>query len=84
MESDHVKRLTLCCNVDLQVAQTVGITRPHCRFLGHNGQIRLQNILWHLTHRCHKRDFLFRLTKDKRRWLFEAEDGKFGSQDRDG
>ncbi len=31
---------------------------------------------WHLTHRCHKREFLMRFTKDKQRWmhwLFEAK-----------
>jgi putative transposase len=31
---------------------------------------------WHLTHRCHKRDFLLKFTKDKQRWmywLFEAK-----------
>jgi len=31
---------------------------------------------WHLTHRCHKREFLLKFTKDKRRWmhwLFEAK-----------
>jgi putative transposase len=31
---------------------------------------------WHLTHRCHKREFLLRFVKDKRRflqWLFEAK-----------
>lgn len=32
--------------------------------------------IWHLTHRCHKRDFLLKLIQDKRRWLqwlFEAK-----------
>ncbi len=32
--------------------------------------------IWHLTHRCHKRDFLLKLVKDRRRWLqwlFEAK-----------
>ena len=32
--------------------------------------------IWHLTHRCHKREFLLKLVKDKRRWLqwlFEAK-----------
>jgi putative transposase len=31
---------------------------------------------WHLTHRCHKREFLLRFTRDKQRWmywLFEAK-----------
>ncbi|MFW8602426.1 transposase [Desulfobacterota bacterium M19] len=25
--------------------------------------------IWHITHRCHKRDFLFKFSKDRRRWL---------------
>jgi len=32
--------------------------------------------VWHLTHRCHKREFLLRFAKDKSRWvqwLFEAK-----------
>jgi putative transposase len=32
--------------------------------------------IWHLTHRCHKREFLLKLVKDRRRWLqwlFEAK-----------
>ena len=32
--------------------------------------------VWHLTHRCHKKEFLLRFAKDKRRflqWLFEAK-----------
>ena len=32
--------------------------------------------IWHLTHRCHKREFLLKFVKDKRRylqWLFEAK-----------
>jgi len=35
---------------------------------------------WHLTHRCHKREFLLKFTKDKQRWmqwLFEAKN-RFG------
>jgi putative transposase len=31
--------------------------------------------IWHITHRCHKREFLLKLSKDRRRWLqwlFEA------------
>lgn len=31
--------------------------------------------IWHITHRCHKREFLLKFTKDRRRWLrwlFEA------------
>ena len=33
--------------------------------------------IWHLTHRCHKREFLLKLVKDKQRWLhwlFEAKE----------
>jgi putative transposase len=32
--------------------------------------------VWHITHRCHKKDFLLRFAKDRRRWLqwlFEAK-----------
>jgi putative transposase len=32
--------------------------------------------IWHLTHRCHKRDFLLKFAKDRNRllqWLFEAK-----------
>ena len=25
--------------------------------------------IWHITHRCHKREFLLRFAKDRRRWL---------------
>ncbi|BBO66623.1 hypothetical protein DSCA_05530 [Desulfosarcina alkanivorans] len=25
--------------------------------------------IWHITHRCHKREFLLKFAKDKRRWL---------------
>ena len=31
--------------------------------------------VWHITHRCHKRQFLLRFVRDRRRWLhwlFEA------------
>jgi REP element-mobilizing transposase RayT len=32
--------------------------------------------IWHITHRCHKREFLLKFDKDKKRWvdwLFEAK-----------
>ncbi len=32
--------------------------------------------IWHITHRCHKQEFLFKLVKDRQRWihwLFEAK-----------
>ena len=32
--------------------------------------------VWHITHRCHKKEFLLKFSKDKRRWLrwlFEAK-----------
>ena len=32
--------------------------------------------IWHLTHRCHKREFLLKLVMDRRnwvQWLFEAK-----------
>ena len=34
--------------------------------------------IWHITHRCHKREFLLNFSKDRRRWLhwlFEARRG---------
>jgi putative transposase len=29
----------------------------------------LPGLIWHITHRCHKREFLFRFAKDKRAWV---------------
>ena len=26
--------------------------------------------IWHITHRCHNKEFLFKFTKDRRRWLY--------------
>jgi putative transposase len=34
------------------------------------------NHIWHITHRCHKREFLLKFARDRRnwlRWLFEAK-----------
>lgn len=36
----------------------------------------LPGYVWHLTHRCHKQEFLLKFSKDRlcwRRWLFEAK-----------
>ncbi len=36
----------------------------------------LSGYLWHITHRCHKKEFLLKLVKDRQRllyWLFEAK-----------
>ena len=36
----------------------------------------IQGQIWHITHRCHKREFLLQFAKDRRRWLqwlFEAK-----------
>jgi REP element-mobilizing transposase RayT len=36
----------------------------------------LPGYVWHITHRCHKREFLLKFSKDKKRWLswlFEAK-----------
>lgn len=30
----------------------------------------LSGHVWHLTHRCHKKEFLLKLVKDRQRWLF--------------
>ena len=32
--------------------------------------------IWHIIHRCHKREFLFKFSRDRRRWmewLFESK-----------
>jgi putative transposase len=29
----------------------------------------LPGLIWHLTHRCHKKEFLFKFSRDKRAWL---------------
>jgi len=26
--------------------------------------------IWHITHRCHKREFLLKFARDRRRWLY--------------
>lgn len=36
----------------------------------------LPNHVWHITHRCHKKDFLLKFSRDRQRWLhwlFEAK-----------
>lgn len=41
----------------------------------------LPGYVWHITHRCHKREFLLKFSRDQRRWvywLFEAKK-RFGS-----
>jgi putative transposase len=30
----------------------------------------IPNCIWHITHRCHKADFLLKFLKDKKRWLY--------------
>ncbi|MGD8992635.1 MAG: transposase [Desulfobacterales bacterium] len=30
----------------------------------------LHGYLWHITHRCHKKEFLLKLVKDRKRWLY--------------
>jgi len=32
--------------------------------------------VWHITHRCHKREFLFKFIRDRRRWLQWLFEGK--------
>jgi hypothetical protein len=29
----------------------------------------LYGYVWHITHRCHKKEFLLKLVKDRQRWL---------------
>lgn len=36
----------------------------------------LPGLVWHLTHRCHKQDYLLKFVRDRRRyraWLFESD-----------
>ncbi|WP_347275450.1 transposase [Candidatus Kuenenia sp.] len=36
----------------------------------------IPNYVWHITHRCHKKEFLLKFLKDRKRWmywLFEAK-----------
>jgi REP element-mobilizing transposase RayT len=38
-------------------------------------RFHIPGCVWHITHRCHKKDFLLRFIRDRRRWirwLFEA------------
>ena len=30
----------------------------------------LHGYVWHITHRCHKKEFLLKLVKDRQRWLY--------------
>jgi len=30
----------------------------------------LPGLIWHITHRCHKREFLLKFPRDRRRWLY--------------
>ena len=30
----------------------------------------IPGIVWHITHRCHNRDYLLKFNRDKKRWLF--------------
>ena len=44
----------------------------------------LPGYVWHITHRCHKREFLLKFARDQRRWLrwlFEAKK-RFGTSRR--
>ncbi len=39
-------------------------------------RIHIPGFLWHITHRCHKKEYLLKFEKDKktwRSWLFEAK-----------
>ncbi len=31
------------------------------------------SFLWHITHRCHKKEFLLKFARDRECWLFEAK-----------
>jgi hypothetical protein len=32
----------------------------------------IPGFIWHITHRCQKREFLLRFRKDRHRWQYEA------------
>ncbi len=32
--------------------------------------------VWHITHRCHKKEFLLRFARDRKRWLRRLFDAK--------
>ncbi len=36
--------------------------------------------IWHITHRCHKREFLLKFAKDRQRWLQWTESIAVGSE----
>ena len=33
-------------------------------------RIFLPGYIWHITHRCHKKEFLLKFAKDRQRWLY--------------
>lgn len=33
-------------------------------------------LIWHITHRCHKREFLLKFARDRRRWLYWLYEAK--------
>lgn len=33
-------------------------------------RVRLPGYIWHITHRCHKREFLLKFARDRRRWRY--------------
>ncbi len=45
-------------------------------FMARANRHHLPGYVWHITHRCHKKEFLLKFDKDKKRWiswLFEAK-----------
>nr|ABY56078.1 hypothetical protein [uncultured bacterium pFosPlaG] len=36
----------------------------------------IPNYMWHITQRCHKKDFLLKFSKDKKRWLYWLSEAK--------
>ena len=39
-------------------------------------RIFLPGHIWHITHRCHKKEFLLTFAKDRQRWLYWLFSGK--------
>jgi REP element-mobilizing transposase RayT len=60
-------------NSHLQTSDENLIVKPS---MARANRHHLPGYVWHITHRCHKREYLYKFHKDKRRWshwLFEAK-----------
>jgi hypothetical protein len=56
--------------------------RPACKSLALAGRHFLPGHVWHITHQCHKKEFLLKFARDRcqwLQWLFEAKK-RYGSR----